>query len=52
MWTAVILKLEQVSILEKKKLEQVFFVEYAKDLRIFVIKIERFVTDNALHRAP
>ena len=28
--------------------ENIFFIEYAKDLCIFVIKVERFVTDNTL----
>ena len=27
-----------------------FFIEYAKDLCIFVIKVEKFVTDNAFQR--
>ena len=25
----------------------IFFIEYTKDLRIFVIKVEKLVTDNA-----
>jgi hypothetical protein len=37
---------------KKQSNPSIFLLEYAKDLCIFVIKVEMFDIDNALHRPP
>ena len=43
-WAAAVLLLSSIDA------DGAFFIEYAKDLCIFMIKVERFVTDNAFQR--